>query len=820
MTIASTTARQAYTGTGTVGPFAYPFRLTRVADLEVVVTSLATGLDTTLAYPGDYTVSGVGTGTGGDVTLANVLTAGDTITLLRSLALTQPTDLRTLGTFSPSVHEDALDRIVMQNIQQQDVLDRSIRLPTSIDPDDFDTALPANMAAGDAVVVNAGGTGFSMSALSAAQLSAWDAAHNQRLDAFTVTTHFTAGVTTQLTLSNLPGSVSNVEIIRRTSGSVVRYMSDEFSIVGSVITFSVAIPASTTRVEVQYHYTYQVNTVDSANATWNAAGTGAVGRTVRDKVRDKVAVADYYSSAFTNWAPAINAAMLAAYTAGGGVVEAHDATLDISAAINGYDGVGFHGGANTEIRVKAGLGAGIRMFVPTANGIKGAIRNITFNHRADLYPSNGALECIDVSGTSGFTLENVNVKNAATMAIHADSLVAHPTTNLVIKGGNIIGYAGNAGTTLGTAGGISLFGRLYNIRIEGVHFENHRDDPIALQDTDADPFGVHTGAFPERITITGCTGMNNNRRLSVLLGPLSTPHFCLIYGAKDVTVTGCVSNGTVAEAFLALEGAFNPCENITFNGCISRNAGNSPDSMAGVPCAGIAARNVNGVSFNGCQATLSNGPGISATGCNRVNFNGGIAYRNVNSGIAIRNCTNVTGGGGVQSIENGTGGVEPYGMIVEADTPGSCDNVNWRGGIMGDDGAGTQTHAVFFVGGTNLGTITIDGVHVIGNTVAPFGGSMSTTTVLSNNPGYNPVGTVVQGLGASPWTIDCSQSPEFWTFYSTLGNLFSVTKGGVTLASNAGDTPAPVSFPMVPGQSAVLTIPGSSAGIHMVRDKL
>jgi hypothetical protein len=805
MTIASTTARNAYTGTGTVGPFAYTFRLTTVSDLDVIVTDGVTGLDTTLAYPGDYTVSGVLAGTGGDVTLANVLAVGDTITLRRSLALTQPTDLRTLGSFTPSVHEDALDRIVMQNIQQQDVLDRSIRLPASIDPDDFDTTLPANMTAGDAVVVNIAGTGLSMGALTAAQLSAWDAAHNQRLDAFTVTTHFTAGVTTQLTLTNPPGSVSNVEIVRRTSGSVVRYMSDEFSVAGSVITFTSAIPANTTRVEVQYHYTYQVNTVDAANATWNASGVGAVGRTVRDKVRERVSATDYYSSAFTNWAPAINAALLAVYNAGGGIVVAPDGTSDISVGLNAYDGVGFHGGENSTIRVKAGLGAGIIMWTQVANGNKGAIRNITFDQRADLYPSNGNLQCISVNATSGYTLENVNVYNAATMAVWADSGTAHPTTNLVIRGGNIIGYAGGVGMTDGTAGGISLFGRMYNIRIEGVHLENHRDDAIAFQDTDADPLGTHTGAFGERITITGCTGKNNNRRLTIDGGlSYSAPHFCIIYGCLDVTVTGCVSNGTVAEAFLALEGAFNPCENVVFTGCTSRNAGVSPDSVVGVPIAGFAARLVNGVTFTGCNATLTNGPGYQLITCTGVQFNGGQSYLNGNAGVSIRDCVGVEGG--VFCYDNGTSGVEPYGLLIESQSANAVDNINWnRGGLFETraGGARTQTHGVFYVGGANIGLVRISNTLIDNNATAAYGGAPSTSCWLVDNPAYNPVGCIAQGLGATPWTFDCGMSPE----------VINIAGGTVTLVERSDGlggwvtvgVASPCTLHLNPGQSMRLT---------------
>jgi hypothetical protein len=293
MTVTNPRSRNDYVGSGTVGPFAYTFRVRNATDIAVTTRNTTTGLETTYSYPGDFTVSGVGNGSGGSVTMTQLVASGDTLTIRRAKPILQPTSLRNLGTYHASSHEDALDDGVMIDQQQEDTLGRSVRLPVSIDPAVFDATLPANLAPGDALVVNQAGTGFSPTTLSAAQLSVWSAAHNSVLDTFLSSAGFTPGVSTQLSLSAVPGNAANIAIIRRTSGANVAYMHDEFSVVGQTLTFTAPIPTGTTRVEVRYFYTYQVNTVDSGNATWNATGTGAISRSVRDRLRESISIADY-----------------------------------------------------------------------------------------------------------------------------------------------------------------------------------------------------------------------------------------------------------------------------------------------------------------------------------------------------------------------------------------------------------------------------------------------------------------------------------------------------------------------------------------------
>lgn len=275
MTIASTVDRVNYVGTGITGPFAYTFRIRALTDLVVTQRDL-NGIESTLSPVYDYTASGVGDRIGGAVTLTLPLQTGWVMTLRRALPLTQPTELRNQGPYFAETVEDTFDAACIRDQTLSNTIAGSPHLPETIDPAVFNTVLPTTLIPGNAIVVNATGNGFSMGALSAATLSAWSAAQNQKLDVFTSAGGgFVPGTTTTLTLANPPGGVQNISVLRRTSGTDIAMLTDEFSVSGTTLTFAVAIPTGTTRVEVRYFYTYQINTADAGNVTYTpASGPG------------------------------------------------------------------------------------------------------------------------------------------------------------------------------------------------------------------------------------------------------------------------------------------------------------------------------------------------------------------------------------------------------------------------------------------------------------------------------------------------------------------------------------------------------------------
>lgn len=129
MTVASETSRNDYVGNGATDTYSYTFRIFAATDLLVTQVNTA-GIETELTYLTNYTVTGVGSFSGGTITLtAGNLPSGYGLTIRFKTTLTQGVDLRNQAGFFPETIEDALDRLIKVDQQQQDEVDRSIKLP-------------------------------------------------------------------------------------------------------------------------------------------------------------------------------------------------------------------------------------------------------------------------------------------------------------------------------------------------------------------------------------------------------------------------------------------------------------------------------------------------------------------------------------------------------------------------------------------------------------------------------------------------------------------------------------------------------------------
>jgi hypothetical protein len=127
MTVSSTTTKNSYSGNGSTTVFAYAFKIFAEADLKVIVRS-STGTETTKTLNSDYTVSGVGVTSGGNVTFGSAPASGETVLIRREAALTQTTDYTANDPFPAEDHENALDKLTFHTQQQQEELDRAIKL--------------------------------------------------------------------------------------------------------------------------------------------------------------------------------------------------------------------------------------------------------------------------------------------------------------------------------------------------------------------------------------------------------------------------------------------------------------------------------------------------------------------------------------------------------------------------------------------------------------------------------------------------------------------------------------------------------------------
>ena len=129
MAITSTTNKVTYTGNAVASVFPYAFKIFANTEIEVDKILISTQEVETLTLTTDYTVSGVGESTGGNVTLtAGALSALYKLTIKRVLPLTQLVDFIENDSAPAETFEQAYDRDTMIAQQLQETVDRCFKL--------------------------------------------------------------------------------------------------------------------------------------------------------------------------------------------------------------------------------------------------------------------------------------------------------------------------------------------------------------------------------------------------------------------------------------------------------------------------------------------------------------------------------------------------------------------------------------------------------------------------------------------------------------------------------------------------------------------
>ncbi len=160
MTISAETNKVIYTGNGATTVFPYTFKILDDDEITVQSRVTATGVITTLVKTSDYTVSGVGEAAGGNITLLDATDSptGTKLILTRSMPQTQTVDLAEFDAFPAETIEEQFDRAVMIAQEQQEQIDRTIKLDSSITG--VTPTITGTPVANTMIVVNAGATGF------------------------------------------------------------------------------------------------------------------------------------------------------------------------------------------------------------------------------------------------------------------------------------------------------------------------------------------------------------------------------------------------------------------------------------------------------------------------------------------------------------------------------------------------------------------------------------------------------------------------------------------------------------------------------------
>lgn len=125
MALTTTVNKVIYSGNASSTVFSFTFPIPDATYLSVIYTDAA-GVETTLS-PSLYSVTGIGTTTGGTVTYpltGSPIAVSTKLTLVRTVPYTQPTVFSNQGGYFPEIVEGAFDRVAMEIQQLAEIVSR------------------------------------------------------------------------------------------------------------------------------------------------------------------------------------------------------------------------------------------------------------------------------------------------------------------------------------------------------------------------------------------------------------------------------------------------------------------------------------------------------------------------------------------------------------------------------------------------------------------------------------------------------------------------------------------------------------------------
>lgn len=153
MTVSADTLRVFAEGNDVTTAFPFGFKYFQDSEVEVY-------LDGVLQSTG-YTITAATSGDGGTVTFTTAPATGVQVLITRDLELTQGASIPTVDVIGQGRLQAIADRAVMLIQQLQEVLDRALVMPRTVE--DFDATLPGTLTARRAVMINTDGDGLELS---------------------------------------------------------------------------------------------------------------------------------------------------------------------------------------------------------------------------------------------------------------------------------------------------------------------------------------------------------------------------------------------------------------------------------------------------------------------------------------------------------------------------------------------------------------------------------------------------------------------------------------------------------------------------------
>ena len=122
-----------YSGDGTTTTFPYNFYIFQDSDIVVLLRDKNTGAETTQTLNSDYTVTGAGNESGGNVVFTSAPSSDYYVVIYREVELTQETDYVENDKFPADTHERALDKLTMITQQLDEKVSRAVLQPITQD---------------------------------------------------------------------------------------------------------------------------------------------------------------------------------------------------------------------------------------------------------------------------------------------------------------------------------------------------------------------------------------------------------------------------------------------------------------------------------------------------------------------------------------------------------------------------------------------------------------------------------------------------------------------------------------------------------------
>jgi hypothetical protein len=261
--IGDITPKNQYTASANQTVFAYSFPIFAETDIKVYIGSTLKSLST------HYTVSGVQSANGGNVTLGTGASNGDIVTIYRDMAISRTSDYQANGDLLAETLNDDLDKIVLMAQQVEDQVNNN-----TLKVDQFDTSVDLTLP----VVNTRKGTVLGFNATTGVPEAGPTIANVNSLADITTNINTVAGIASNVT--TVAGNNSNVSTVAGISGNVstVAGISSNVTSVAGNATNINAVAADATDIGAVAAKATQIGLLGTSDAIadMNTLGTSAI----------------------------------------------------------------------------------------------------------------------------------------------------------------------------------------------------------------------------------------------------------------------------------------------------------------------------------------------------------------------------------------------------------------------------------------------------------------------------------------------------------------------------------------------------------------